>query len=249
MSQDDHAGCCSGQDHSQSDPCCKGEAHKAAGQCCQDQAVATAEVGAATASDFEVMDEVALVMRYRRGIEHIDRRVFDLTEEQLDTAFLPDAGLGQWPVRVLIGHLADAELVFSHRMRRIVGEERPVLGLFDENAFVDSQIYGNGAKKYSDDPEADHARVMGALGGPLAVVHTLRQWTGQWLLTLAPQQWGRVALHPEKGEQTVKRILSYTTWHLEHHAKFLSRKLDKIVGPAPAEESSGGCGHGCGCGH
>lgn len=246
VSHDDH-GCCSGHDHSDSS-CCKGEAHKASGQCCQDQAVATAV--AASPADFEVMDEVALVMRYRRGIEHIDRRVFDLTEEQLDTAFLADANVGQWPVRVLIGHLADAELVFSHRMRRVVGEDRPVLGVFDENAFIDSQIYGNASKQYAQDPEADHARVMSALGGPLAVVHTLRQWTGQWLLTLSPQQWGRIALHPEKGEQTIKRILAYTTWHLEHHAKFLSQKLDKMLGPAPAEEASGGgCGQGCGCGH
>jgi DinB superfamily len=243
LSHDDHGGGC----HEHSDSCCKGQAHKASGQCCQDQAVATAQ--AATPADFEVMDEVALVMRYRRGIEHIDRRLFDLTEEQLDTAFLPEANVGRWPVRVLIGHLADADLVFSHRMRRIVGEDRPVLGLFDEDSFVDSMIYGNGPKKYAQEPEADHARVMSALGGPLAVVHTLRQWTGQWLLNLAPQQWGRIALHPEKGEQTIKRILAYTTWHLEHHARFLTQKLDKMLGPAPAEEPSGGCGPGCGCGH
>src|SRR4051812_9575035 len=188
LSHEDQSGCCSGGARSEADTCCKGEGHKAAGQCCQDRAVAT-EVAAATPADFEVMDEVALVMRYRRGIEYIDRRIFELTEEQLDTAFLADAGVGQWPVRVLIGHLADAELVFSHRMRRVVGEDRPVLGVFDENSFIDSQIYGNGQKKYAQDPEADHARVMSALGGPLAVVHTLRQWTGQWLLTLSPQQW------------------------------------------------------------
>jgi hypothetical protein len=257
LSHDHDAGCCSdhgsdacrgGDAHKhESGECRKGEAHKAAGQCCQDKAVAQVPE-AATPADFEVMDEVALVMRYRRGIEYIDRRVFDLTEEQLDAAFLPDAAVGQWPVRVLLGHLADAELVFSHRMRRIIGEDKPVLGLFDENSFIDSMIYGNGPKKYAADPEADHARVMSALGGPLAVVHTLRQWTGQWLLTLAPDQWKRIALHPEKGEQSVKRILAYSTWHLEHHAKFLTQKLDKVLGPAPAE-TGGGCGHGCGCGH
>src|SRR5262245_57355121 len=237
LSHHDHGGCCSdeGHDHSEAGSCCKGDAHKASGQCCQDQSVATAP--AATVADFEVMDEVALVMRYRRGIEYIDRRIFDLTEEQLDTAFLPDAGVGRWPVRVLIGHLAEADLVFSHRMRRIVGEEKPVLGVFDEDSFVDSGIYGNGPKQYADDPEADHARVMSALGGPLAVVHTLRQWTGQWLLTLTPEQWSRIALHPQKGEQTIKRILAYSTWHLEHHAKFLTQKLDKMLGPAPVEEA------------
>jgi len=208
--------------------------------------VAVAPAEAATPADFEVMDPVALVMRYRRGIEHVDQRVFELTKEQVDMAFLPDAGVGQWPVRVLIGHLADAELVFSHRLRRAVGEDRPVLSVFDENSFIDSGIYGNGAKKYAEEPEGDHARVMAALGGPLAVVHTLRQWTGQWLLSLTDVQWSRTVLHPEKGEQTIKRILAYTTWHMEHHAKFLNKKLDKMLGPAPVET---GCGPSCGCGH
>jgi hypothetical protein len=255
-----HSGCCSDHGHSQEDEggsaghahaqaggCCKGEAHQAAGQCCKDRD-ASATIAASTPADFEAMDPLALTMRYRRGIEYIDRRVFDLTEDQIDTAFLPDAGVGQWPVRVLVGHLADAELVYSHRMRRGVGEEKPVLGVFDENSFIDSMIYGNGPKAYAADPEADHARVMGALGGPLAVVHTLRQWTGQWLQSLTPEQWSRRAMHPEQGELTVKRLLAYTTWHLEHHADFLNRKLDKLVGPA-AEQEHGGCGHGCGCGH
>lgn len=243
----DHACGCSGQSKS-SDTCCKGEAHKASGQCCQDQ-VQEAKVPV-TVEDFEALDNVSLTMRYRRGIEFIDRRVFELTEEQIDTAFLPDAGVGTWPVRVLIGHLADAELVFAHRLRRAIGEDKPLVSYLDDNAFIDSGIYGNRPKKYAQEPEADHARVMAALGGPLAVVHTLRQWTGQWLLTLTDDQWKRSVLHPEKGEQTIKRILTYSTWHLEHHARFLTQKLDKMLGPAPVEEEGGCCGgHGCGCGH
>ncbi len=247
----DDAGCCSGHGGSQAaGSCCQGEAHKAAGECRKDQATATmaAPKTVPTPAEFEAMDAVSLVMRYRRGIECIDRRVFDLTEEQIDTAFLPDAGVGQWPIRVLIGHLADGDLVFSHRMRRAVGEDNPVLAVWDEHTFIDSLMYGNGPKKYAADPEADHARVMAALGGPLAVIHTLRQWTGQWLLTLTDEQWKRTCLHPERGEQTIKRILSYCTWHVEHHATFLTKKLDKMLGPAPIE-SGGGCGHGCGCGH
>jgi hypothetical protein len=76
------------------------------------------------------------------GSETLDKRVFQLSAEQVDQAFLPDAGVGRWPIRVLLGHLADAELAFVHRMRRVVGEDSPVFSVWDENSFIDANIYG-----------------------------------------------------------------------------------------------------------
>jgi len=241
--------------------CCKGEAHKAAGSCCKDNSAATSTAAAVETKPYEpkellahlkALDPVTLTMRYRRGIEVIDRRVFEMSEEQIDSAFLPDTNtatnVGQWPARVLVGHVADAEVVFVERMRRCVGEDNPVVSVWDENAFVDSMIYGHGHKQYSQDPQGDHARVMAAVGGPLAVIHTLRQWTGQWLLSLPESAWTRQIMHPERGPMTLKDILVYATYHLEHHAVYLTRKVNKVLGPAPAEEAeAGGCGSGCGC--
>ena len=60
-----------------------------------------------------------LIARYRKGVENYDRRVFWLNASDIDTAFLPDAGVGRWPIRVLLGHLADAEMLFVHRMRKV----------------------------------------------------------------------------------------------------------------------------------
>ncbi len=223
--------------------CCKGQAAEA---CCKTQAKASAAYDSKPEfAKIRAMDPLTLVMRYRRGIEVIDRRVFELSERQVDDAFLPEAGVGQWPVRVVVGHIADAELVFVERMRRAVGEMNPVVAAWDENAYVDSRIYGDGPKKYAEEPQGDHARVMAAIGGPMAVIHTLRQWTGQWLLTLGEGAWSRKIMHPERGEQTLKNILEYATWHLEHHAAFIGKKLDLMLGPAA--EEAGGCGAGCGC--
>jgi len=205
-----------------------------------------------TTDELERLPTVELVARFRRGIEAFDRRVFDLDERQIDMAFLPQAGVGQWPVRVLVGHIADGDLAVAHRMRRAVAEDNPVLSLWDENAFVDSNIYGNEHKGYADSAEGDRARVMQALGGHMAVIHTTRQWIGQWLMTLTEAQMNRAAMHPEKGPLTVRRMVAMYTWHLEHHAGFLTRKLDRMLGPAVEaaarpRKAEGSCGSGCGC--
>ncbi len=227
------------------------------GGCCGGSSRRTA-LAPMTKAQLAELPTLQLISRFRRGVEAFDRRVFELNERQIDMAFLPDAGVGAWPIRVLVGHVADADLAAIHRMRRVVAEENPVFADWDENAFVDSNLYGNVHEGYADHPEADHARVMNALGGPMAVIHTNRQWAGQWMLSLDESAWSRSGMHPVKGVMTLRDILVSYVWHLEHHAGFLTRKLDHILGPAPVEESSGECcggsgggggcgGGGCGC--
>ena len=162
-----------------------------------------------------------LIARYRKATELVPRRVLDLTDEQLDTFFRPEASVGRWSVRVLLGHLADADLAESHRMRRTVAEDHPLISPWDENAFIDASLYGD-SKGGADKPVA----------GFIAVIHTLRLWTGQWLATLTPEQLQRAALHQEKGEVTVHDMLVVMTWHFEHHLRYLNLKLDKLLGPA-----------------
>ena len=225
--------------------CCKGSG--GGSSCCGGKAAALKPM---TADELQKLPTLELIARYRRGIENFDRRVFELSERQIDMAFLPDAGVGLWPIRVLIGHCADADMASVHRMRRAIAEDNPLLADWDENAFVDQNLYGNAHEGYSDSAEGDRARVMQALGGHMAVIHTLRQWVGQWLLTLTDAQLDRMAMHPVKGPQSVRRMIASYTFHCEHHAKFLTMKLDRILGPAaPApKKAQGGCGSGgCGC--
>lgn len=162
-----------------------------------------------------------LIARFRIGVERFDRRLLQLDDAQLDMAFLPDAGVGRWPCRVLVGHLADAELAFVHRLRKVVAEERPILQPWDEQAFIDAGLYGD-ARGGAQFP----------VGGFVAAIHTLRRWTGEWLATLTPEQFAREGLHPERGVQSVRVILEYDTWHLEHHAWYLNRKIERMLGPA-----------------
>lgn len=160
-----------------------------------------------------------LILRFATGVENLNARVTKLSDADLDTAFRPEANVGRWPCRVLLGHLADAELPFVMRMRRIVAEDHPMLEPWDENAFIDNNMYGS--------PQTGARYPIGAF---IATVHTLRAWTSGWLQTLPPQAFERKGLHAERGEQTLRTILEYDTWHLEHHAWFLNAKVARLTG-------------------
>lgn len=261
--QSSEGSCCQGSG------CCGGAgkaAKSAKGECCQhehdhdhDHAHGHGHSHAAPVSVLEMpkpdrqavlaLDTHALIARYRRGIENFDRRIFFLDEQQLDTAFLPDAGVGRWPIRVLVGHLADAEIATIHRVRRAVAEDRPVIAPWDENAFIDAGVYGHASRVASTGQGPAISSSAFPLAGFVAVIHTLRRWMSEWLMTLTPQQWQRAAMHPERGELTVKTLVGYDTWHVEHHAWFLNAKVEKLLGVDMGEEplAGGGCGSGCGC--
>ena len=186
-----------------------------------------------------------LLMRFRDGLERLDPRVFEMEDGQLDMAFLDDAGVGKWPIRVVLGHLADSELVQTWRIRRTIVEENPVPAPWDEGAFVDSGIYGGDTALLGKEP------VRPPTGAFVAAVYTLRQWTAATLAIAPREAWDRACLHPEFGRLTVREMVAFDTWHLEHHLGFVNAKVERLLGPRPEPEAcdEGGCGKpGCACG-
>lgn len=178
--------------------------------------------------DIQALSLPDILTRFAKGVENFDRSVLALTDQQLDTAFLPSANVGRWPIRVLMGHLADAELAFVQRMRRVVAEDQPVFSVWDENAFIDRGVYG------SSDPAASAASPAyrpQSVGAFIATIYTLRKWHHEWLSSLHPSDWSRAGLHPDRGQQTLRTILDYDVWHLEHHAWFLKLKMAKLKSP------------------
>lgn len=170
---------------------------------------------------FRELEVGPLIERFSQGAQRFERRLLDLNDAQADTFFRPEAEVGRWSCRVLVGHVADADLVYVHRMRRTVAEERPVLAAWDENAFIDAGLYGG---------EAGGAALP--LAGFIAIIHTSRLWCADWLRTLDRKEFEAKALHCERVEMSVLDMLTQASWHLEHHAWYLSRKLERLLGPA-----------------
>jgi hypothetical protein len=192
---------------------------------------------------FESLPLLLLIERYRTASHVLDPRVLQLDEQAADREFETEEAAGEWSCRTLLGHLTDAELFFATRMRRTIAEDRPMLTLFDEHAFLNSGIYLPTAQQI---PGSLAGNAVPA-AGYVAMLHTLRRWSGQWLATLPEPSFERTALHPERGEVTLRRLVEYATCHVEHHAWFLKRKLDLILGETALSATAQGCGPGCRC--
>jgi uncharacterized damage-inducible protein DinB len=170
-------------------------------------------------SDFTSLSLEDLKKRYTSGPAKLDSRVLELPEEQLTRTFSRESGMGMWSSAVVIGHLADAELAFVHRMRRAAAEEMPAFCVWDEDAFVARGLYNS----------KDSVQALRLCWESL---QSLRKWTSLWLAELPSGDFERKGMHPERGEQTIRIILAYATWHMEHHGWFLNQKVAAILGNA-----------------
>jgi hypothetical protein len=70
-----------------------------------------------------VPDLAPLLERFRRGPELLAVVLTGVFGDEEDFAIAP----GKWSVRQIVAHLADMEMVGSHRMRQVIAEESPTL--------------------------------------------------------------------------------------------------------------------------
>lgn len=104
-------------------------------------------------------------------------------------------------------HLLDSDLASTHRMRRIVAEECPLLVSYDENAFI-SKLPSS---------EADLAEV-------LDLFEANRRFTARWLRALPPEAFARAGVHTQRGKVTLLEIAQIYANHVDHHLAFVAQK-------------------------
>ena len=66
---------------------------------------------------------------YEKAGRHVAEAIQGLQPEDLLAFPVP----GTWSIQQIVLHLADSELVFLDRMKRVIAEEKPALLAFDEN--------------------------------------------------------------------------------------------------------------------
>lgn len=133
-------------------------------------------------------------------LKHTARELVALLATATATAVHRAPAEGEWSPATVVAHLADAELVYSVRIRMTVTADRPHLAAFDENAWV---------RRFAEletDPKESLARWR-----------ALRDANVRVFESLEPDEWKLIALHAERGELSVAHIADVMVHHDRAH--------------------------------
>src|SRR5262249_19754401 len=107
-------------------------------------------------------------------------------------------GPGKWSARAVFAHLADVEMAIGFRIRQTVAEDGHPIQAFDQDDW---------ARRYES---ADAALAVPAQA-------SLRRWNLSFFHSLDAAQLARRASHPERGEETVDRMIRMLAGHDLNH--------------------------------
>ena len=145
-------------------------------------------------------DLSALLERFRRGPELLAVVLTGVFGEEEDFT----TGPGKWSIRQIIAHLADAELVAAHRMRRVIAEDNPTLTGYDQDAWARNLDYARRKPKQS-----------------LETFRRIRGENYDLLKDLPDSVYERAGTHTEDGRMTLRGLLEGYAGHAESHARQL----------------------------
>ncbi len=148
----------------------------------------------------------SLIRRYENGPGDLIASVDGLSDRDLDRRLAPK----KWTIRQQVHHLADAELNFVYRMKKIVAEENPLLIVFDQNNWAESFLY-----------------TRTSVEGSIALFYTLRASMTPILKSLKDSDFSRTGIHSESGKVTLFGVLEHTVEHFEHHLAAIEKTKRK----------------------
>jgi uncharacterized damage-inducible protein DinB len=115
---------------------------------------------------------------------------------------------GKWSIAEIVAHLADTEVAMGWRVRMVLGQPGAPIQPFDQDAWAAAMRYEKRDLRKS-----------------LEQYRNLREANVELLKSLTPEDWEKCAVHPERGEQTVRTIVEMTAGHdLNHFAQ-----IDRIL--------------------
>lgn len=149
------------------------------------------------------MNHSTLIDEYLAGPEQLRRAVADMSKEQLEAA--PIAG--RWSTQQVVCHIADFELVYADRIKRVLAEEQPTLFGGDPDLFADRLAY--------------HQR---DLQEELQLIELVRVQVARILRQLTADDFHRTGNHSEDGPVSLATLLSSISNHIPHHVRFIEEK-------------------------
>jgi hypothetical protein len=149
------------------------------------------------------MEPTMLIDEYVGGPQLLRQAVAGMTTEQLVARPIP----GKWSTMEVICHLADFEIVYADRIKRIIAENEPTILSGDPNQFAARLAY------HQRNPEEE-----------LLLMALIRQQVARILRTLKPDDFQRRGMHSVSGPMTLEAMIQRITGHIPHHIEFIQAK-------------------------
>lgn len=146
--------------------------------------------------------------RYEAGPEQVRDAIRGLSCEQTNAFPIP----GTWSIGQIVVHLLDSDIMATVRMKRIIAEEQPELGLYDESAYARKLSY--------DRMDLDLVCDVFALN---------RKLTASILRLLPDASFDNIGTHPEFGRITLRELLDAYIHHVDHHMAFIEKKREMVM--------------------
>ncbi len=146
--------------------------------------------------------------QYAEGPALLKQAVAGLNDRQLRTPAPP----GKWSVMEIVCHIADAEIFYADRIKRVLVEDRPTMFSADPDQFV--------ARLGYDIRDLDEE---------LAVVASIRAQVTRILRSATASDLERVGVHSTDGPLTLAALLKRIANHIPHHIKFITEKRPALL--------------------
>ncbi len=118
---------------------------------------------------------------------------------------------GAWSASEIVTHLAECELVFGYRLRKVLEKSGTPMQAFEQDDWQRNAGY-----LHANTPMA------------LELFSVLRKNNLALLASLPRRKWRNYGIHSERGKETVTRIVEMFAGHDINHL----RQLERILGPS-----------------
>ena len=137
----------------------------------------------------------------------LEQRLAGMTSDQVTAPEAP----GKWSVNEVVQHLADSELVWAYRLRRVVVRSGASISGYDQDRWSDRLRYR----------DADVADAM-------AVIRVLRAANLRLLESLSEEEMQRGGVHTERGEESVEHMIRLYAGHDLVHLQQIDRIRSRV---------------------
>ncbi len=151
----------------------------------------------------------SLIDAYSRGAALLHDAVRSTPESGWDATPVQ----GKWSIRQVVCHLADSEIVYADRMKRVIAEDNPTVFEADPNEHVPALFCDRRPWEIE-----------------LSVIETVRMHMLPILQSCDRDDFRRTCVHSIDGPMTLQILLERITTHIPHHIQFIEDKLRVLGG-------------------